>query len=62
MLKRKKFDFINIPTLTPETMVLGATVAEWNRLFTGSFVENLKLDRLRAESEKDLVAGECSKI
>jgi hypothetical protein len=62
MLKRKRFDFKNVRTMTPETMVLGATVAEWKRLFTGNFVENLKLDLLRAELEKDSVAGECSKI
>ena len=60
MLKRKRIDLTNIRTMTPETIVLGATVAEWNRLFTGNFVENLKLDRLKAESEKDSTAGECS--
>lgn len=60
MLKRKRIDLTNIRTMTPETIVLGATVAEWNRLFTGNFVENLKLDRLKAESEKDSIAGKCS--
>ncbi len=62
MLKRKRIDLTNIRTMTPETIVLGATVAEWNRLFTGNFVENLKLDRLKAESEKDSTAGECSNM
>lgn len=58
MLKRKRFDFTNVRTMTPETVVLGATVAEWNRLFTGNFVENLELDRLRSKLEKDSSAGE----
>lgn len=62
MLKRKRIDLTNIRTMTPETIILGATVAEWNRLFTGNFVENLKLDRLKAELGKDSAAVGCSNM
>ncbi|WP_156481327.1 hypothetical protein [Herbaspirillum rubrisubalbicans] len=48
--------------MTPETQILGATVADWNRLFTGNFVKNLELDRLRAKSENDSTTGSSSKI
>jgi hypothetical protein len=44
--------------MTPQTVVLGATVAEWEQLFTGNFVKNLELDYQRAQAEKRAATGE----
>lgn len=48
-ITRKRIDVANARTMTSDTKVLGVTVDEWNRLFTGNFVQNLEADRKRGE-------------
>lgn len=48
-ITRKRIDVANARTMTSDTKVLGASVGEWNRLFTENFVQNLEADRKRGE-------------